>query len=277
MDDTKEELADVPVVILCGGEGTRFREETQFRPKPLVEIGEFPILWHVMSIYARHGFKNFILCLGYKGSMIKDFFLNYEIRSRDFVLSMDDGSHQFVDAYNKKQGVDWKITFVETGSSTMTGGRVKRVKHLIPGDRFMLTYADGVADIDIGALYRAHLDSGALGTVTGVKSASQFGELLTNGSHITGFSEKPMIDSIINGGFFVFERKFFEYLSRDVDCILEKTPLERLANDGELSIYLHKGFWQCLDTYKDFRFLNETWDTGEAPWGGQPNSGVKPE
>lgn len=255
----------VPIVILCGGEGTRFREETQYRPKPLVDIGNMPVLWHVMNIYAFYGFTNFILCLGYKGEMIKDYFLNLETRSRDFVLDLNNGEYQFIDKYDRPE-TKWRVSFVETGAATMTGARVKKIEHLVKGEHFMVTYADGVADIDINALFDQHIKNGTIGTVTGVHATSQFGELRVEDDRVIGFSEKPMVKSIINGGFFVFNKKFFDYLTSNEECILEEQPMRNLTRDGELGIYRHEGFWQCLDTYKDHRFLNEVWKAGNAPW-----------
>ena len=253
----------IPVVILCGGEGTRFREETQFRPKPLIPVGEHPVLWHVMKSYAAHGFTNFVLCLGYKGSMLREYFLNYETMTRDFTLTLGDGPPVFHDL---TQAPGWRITFVDTGATTMTGARLKRVEKDISTEHFMVTYADGVADLDIGQLFRFHLEHGRIGTVTGVRPPSQFGELELDGVRVRKFSEKPQVTSLINGGFFVFRRDFFLYLETNETCILEREPLERLAAEGELYAFRHDGFWQCLDTYKDQMYLNELWRLGHAPW-----------
>ena len=253
----------IPVVILCGGEGTRFHEESQYRPKPLAEIGGWPILCHIMQVYAGHGFKRFILCLGYKGDMIKDFFLQYETRRRDFALRLGNGTPRFLD---NRPAQDWDISFVDTGAKTMTGGRVKRVERLIDTEHFMLTYGDGLADIDLTALLDFHLAHDGLGTVTGVRSNSQFGELGLEDDRVRVFSEKPKSASVINGGFFVFRRGFFDYLSMDESCILEREPLRRLASDGQLRMFRHDGFWQCMDTFKDFRQFNEMWAAGSAPW-----------
>lgn len=255
--------ADVPVVILCGGEGTRFHEESQYRPKPLAEIGGFPILCHIMEIYARHGFRNFVLCLGYKGKMIKDYFLNFDTNLRDFSLRIGEGRPQFLD---EQGGRDWQISFVETGAKTMTGARLKKVEKLLSVENFMLTYGDGVADIDVSALFAFHLAHGGLGTVTGVQSSSQFGELRLKDDLVTAFSEKPKIPAVINGGFFVFRRGFLDYVTDDEGCILEREPLMRLAADGGLRVFRHGGFWQCMDTFKDYRQLNELWASGAAPW-----------
>lgn len=255
--------SDMPVVILCGGEGTRFYEESRDRPKPLAEIGGRPILHHIMQIYAAHGFRRFVLCLGYKGGMIKDFFLNYETHRRDFALRLGDGVPRFLDAPSSH---DWDISFIETGTRAMTGARVKRIRHVIDTEHFMLTYGDGVADIDIGALLHFHLAHGDIGTVTGVQSNSQFGELAIEQDMVRAFAEKPKIASVINGGFFVFRRDFFDYLSDDEGCVLEREPLMRLCSDSQLRVYRHNGFWQCMDTFKDYRHLNELWLSGAPPW-----------
>ncbi len=256
-------VSDIPVVILCGGQGTRFREETQFYPKPLVEVGDHPIVWHVMDIYSRYGFNNFILCLGYKGMMIKKYFIDYQVMHRDIELTFPRGKPKFID---EQPGMEGNISLVDTGAETMTGSRVKRVEKYVDTENFMVTYADGVADIDIQALLDFHRSHGKIGTVTGVQVNSQFGELVTENGHVKKFSEKPELGSVINGGFFVFRKEFFDYLDADESCILEKDPLERLAADGQLLEYRHNGFWQCLDTYKDNSYLNNLWATGKPPW-----------
>ncbi len=259
----KEFSRSTPVVILCGGEGTRFREETQLRPKPLIEIGGIPVLWHVMNHYACFGYKRFILCLGYRGEMIKEFFLNHERRTRDFTLDLSSNSTQF---HGSAPEADWKVTFVETGPSTMTGGRIKRVQKHIETKHFMLTYADGLANICLESLVRFHLSHGKIGTVTGVQPNAQFGNLETDGDEVIGFHEKPKQENFINGGFFVFRREFLSYLSDSEDCVFERAPLETLSSDRQFRIYRHRGFWQCMDTYKDFRVLNDLWSDGGAPW-----------
>jgi glucose-1-phosphate cytidylyltransferase len=228
-----------------------------------VPVGEHPILWHVMNIYAEQGFTNFILCLGYKGSMIKEYFLTYEVMTRDFTLQLGDGTPQFCD---DASGLHWRITFAETGLAAMTGARLKRVEKYVKSEHFMVTYADGVADIDLRSLLAFHLAHGKIGTVTGVRPASQFGEMVLEGPRVSRFLEKPHTASMINGGFFVFRRDFFQYLDVTENCVLEREPLERLAMEEELYVYLHKGFWQCLDTYKDQMFLNDLWTSGHPPW-----------
>lgn len=255
------------MVILCGGEGSRFHEQSQYRPKPLAEIGGWPILCHIMQIYAQHGFKRFILCLGYKGGMIKDFFLQYETKRRDFALRLGEGRPHFLDSGTK---LDWDISFIDTGAKTMTGGRVKRIEHLVDTEHFMLTYGDGLADMDINELFNFHLSHGEIGTVTGVQSNSQFGELGILEDRVTSFAEKPKNPAIINGGFFVFRRNFFDYLNMDEGCILEREPLMRLADDSQLRVFRSGGFWQCMDTFKDYRHLNELWQSGAAPWSTGP-------
>jgi len=256
-------IRDIPVVILCGGEGTRFHEESQYRPKPLAEVGGRPILYHIMQIYARHGCRRFILCLGYKGGMIKEFFLNYPTRLRDFMLRAGEPAPQFLDDLTAD---DWEISFIDTGLKTQTGGRIKRIERLVDTEHFMLTYGDGLANVDIGALFAFHLAHGDVGTVTGVQSNSQFGELRIDGDRVRAFAEKPMIPSFINGGFFVFRRTFFDYLRNDEACVLEREPLALLAKDAQLRVFQHSGFWQCMDTFKDYLQLNELWSSGSAPW-----------
>jgi glucose-1-phosphate cytidylyltransferase len=232
----------LPVVILCGGEGTRFYEATRDRPKPLAEIGDRPILHHIMRIYAAQGFRRFILCLGYKGEMIADYFRDH------------------ADAH------DWDIGFIDTGANSMTGARVRRVRHLIDTEHFMVTYGDGLADIDLRALLAFHTGHGNIGTVTGVQPNSQFGELALEGDRVRAFSEKPKVSSVINGGFFVFRQEFFDYLGTNDDCVLEREPMMRLCQDGQLRVHRHYGFWQCMDTFKDYRQLNELWLSGAPPW-----------
>lgn len=252
------------VVILCGGLGTRMREETEFRPKPLVEIGGKPILWHIMKIYSHFGFKDFILCLGYKGQMIKQYFLNYRLMVNDFTLRL--GAPEDPKVYNGGSTEDWTITFAETGFESMTGARVKRIEPYIRGDQFMLTYGDGVADVDVGKLWDFHSRHGKIATVTGVHSVSRYGELAVENNCVTEFSEKPQArQGFISGGFFVFDRKFFEYVRAEEKCVLEGEPLERLAREGQLMSYAHSGFWHSMDTYRDYEALNDLWKKG-APW-----------
>ena len=253
------------VVILCGGQGTRLREMTEIKPKPMVEIGGMPILWHIMKTYSHFGFNDFILCLGYKGELIKEYFYHYDILSNDFTIEL--GSKD-ITLYPRHSESSWRVTFVDTGMHTMTGARVKRIDKFIAGDElFMLTYGDGVTDMNIDDLMRFHNAHGKIGTVTGVSPPSRYGELNIHRDQVISFREKPIVDdSPISGGYFIFHRKFLNYLSEDEDCILEREPLERLAKDGELKVYRHAGFWQCMDTYRDLRFLTGLWESGTPPW-----------
>ena len=247
------------VVILCGGMGTRLREETEFRPKPLVEIGVKPILWHIMKTYAHYGFKDFVLCLGYKGHMIKEYFMNYRLMNCDFTLQLNKSQPPCFHSKCEKDE-DWVITFVETGNDAMTGARVKRVEPYIKGEHFMLTYGDGVGNVDVTKLLDFHLKHERIGTVTGVRPFSRYGELSVNGDLVQQFDEKPPLqDGLVSGGFFVFRRKFFEYLQEDDGCVLEREPLARLAREGQLACYSHLDFWHAMDTYRDFQMLNELW------------------
>ena len=252
------------VVILCGGKGTRLPEETEYQPKPMIDIGGRPMLWHIMKTYAHHGFRDFVLCLGYKGEMIKQYFLNYKWLNSDFAIEL--GS-QRVELLNDHRETDWRVTLVDTGLHAMTGARVKRVEPYIDGDTFMLTYGDGVTNLDINNLLRFHESHGKIGTVTGVSPPSRYGELGIDGDQVISFREKPHVqDAFISGGYFVFNRAFFEYLSADDGCILEREPLEQLTIDGQLKVYQHNGFWQCMDTARDYSYLKELWDQGHTPW-----------
>ncbi len=256
------------VVILCGGLGTRLREETEYRPKPMVPVGGRPILWHIMNRYAAYGFKDFILCLGYKGDMIKDYFLHYRTRTSDFTLTLGTDGNQAIRYHSPYHERDWSITFVETGEQVMTGARVKRVESHIDGPEFMLTYGDGLADVNLQALLDFHRRHGRLGTLTSVQpGVGRFGELDLEGSQITRFVEKPQQhDAYINGGFFVFKREFLRSLSDEEGCVLEQEPLQTLAQQGQLMAYRHAGYWQCMDTYRDAQQLNDIWNRGQAPW-----------
>ena len=251
------------VVLLCGGLGTRMREETEFRPKPLVEVGGKPLLWHIMKLYSAHGFNDFVCCLGYRGSMIKQYFLEYHALSSDMTVSLASGDVH----YARRDVEDWTVSLVDTGDESMTGARVKRVaNHLGDSDVFMVTYGDGVADIDVADLLDFHRSHGRLATVTGVHPPSRFGELVHDGSEVSRFAEKPASDGLISGGFFVFDRAVLDRISSDPSCVLEREPLEGLAADGELQVYRHDGFWQCADTVRDVELLRSLWDRGEAPW-----------
>lgn len=258
-------LSKLKVVILCGGLGTRLREETEYRPKPLVPIGDRPILWHIMKTYAAFGATDFILALGYKGEMIKDFFLNYDALVSDFTLEL--GSKSMRSLNGSHDEAEWRITFVDTGHATNTGGRLKRLQpYLRDDERFLLTYGDGVTDVDLGALVRLHETSERVVVLTGVRPVARFGELLVSGDRVDQFIEKPLApQGWINGGYFVMSPRVFDYLDGD-QTILERQPLERLAREGQLAVFKHEGYWQCMDTYRDMLLLNEQWATGQAPW-----------
>lgn len=253
------------VIILCGGLGTRLREETEFRPKPMVKIGSKPILWHIMKIYAHYGFKDFILCLGYKGEVIKEYFYNYDILNNDFTTEL--GNHKNIEIHSTPDEKGWRVTLVDTGPKTLKGARIKKIQKYVDEDTFMLTYGDAVANINLNELLAFHKMHGRIGTVTGVRPPSRFGELVPKNNHVVSFTEKPQVSNgLINGGFFVFNRKIFDYLSDDENCDLEIGPLEKLAKDGELLVYEHKGNWTCMDTYRETEYLNELWHNLKAFW-----------
>jgi len=252
------------VVLLCGGMGTRLREETEFRPKPMVEIGGRPILWHIMKAYAHAGFREFVLCLGYRGNMIKEYFLNYEAMNSDFTICL--GSQSSIEYKNNHGEQDYRVTLVDTGLATMTGGRLKRVEKYIDADTFLMTYGDGVSDVDIRRLVEFHKRHGKLATVTAVTPTSRYGILDTgSGGRVLRFREKPRNDGRASAGFFVFQRAIFDYIDGD-GCTLERGPLERLAAEGQLMAYEHQGFFYAMDTFREYEYLNELWKTGEAPW-----------
>lgn len=253
------------VVILCGGLGTRLREETEFRPKPMVKIGTKPVLWHIMKIYAHYGFKDFVLCLGYRGEVIKEYFYNYEIYNEDFSVRL--GEQKKIELHSSDNKLDWRVSLVDTGEQALKGARIKRVEHLIDGDEFLLTYGDGVANIDIARLLDFHRKHGKIATVTGVRPPSLFGELQVRGEKVELFAEKPQTSTgLISGGFFVFSRRLFSYLTNDDACDLERGPLERLAQEGQLMVYDHRGDWACVDTYRDLQHLNHLWNANQAFW-----------
>lgn len=252
------------VVILCGGLGTRLREETEYRPKPMVEIGGKPILWHIMKIYAHFGFTEFVLCLGYRGSMIKQYFLDYESMVNDFSITLGEheGRVQYHNAHEEKR---FTVTLVETGLDTLTGGRLKRVEPHIPDNVFMMTYGDCLANIDVSKLVAFHCAHGKAATVTAVRPFSRFGRLdIEDIGLVRQFTEKPLADEWINGGFFVFNRSIFNYLGHD--GALEQEPLRNLAADGQLMAFRHTGFWYAMDTYREYIYLNELWNKQQAEW-----------
>jgi len=252
------------VVILCGGMGTRLREETEYKPKPMVEIGGHPILWHIMKTYSFYGFTDFVLCLGYKGDVIKDYFYNYKMRNNDFSINLATGD---ISLHNSNEENNWDVTLANTGLTSMTGARIKRVQKYIEDDTFMVTYGDGVTDLNISKLLEYHQKHGKIGTVTGVHPPSRYGELRLEGDCVVCFDEKPETGiEPISGGYFVFNKEIFDYLDDNESCVLEKAPLSNLSKDGQLRVYHHKGFWQCMDTYRDYLFLNDLWKSNMAPW-----------
>ncbi len=252
------------VAILCGGVGTRLREETEFRPKPLVEVGGRPILWHIMKLYAHHGFRDFVLCLGYRGSMIKEYFLNYEAMNNDFTICL--GKESRLEYNDNHEEQNFRITLADTGLETMTGGRLRRARKYLSDDCFMVTYGDGVSDVDIRGLVEFHKSHGRLATVTTFRPASRFGILdINSDNQVQNFIEKPKSDAWASAGFFVFQREVLDYLDDD-QCILEHQPLERLARERQLIAYHHDGFFYAMDTYREYQILNDLWKNGLAPW-----------
>lgn len=251
------------VVILCGGLGTRIRDVADDIPKPMIPIGNRPILWHIMKGYAHHGFNEFILCLGHKSNVIKRFFLEYQMAEAD--VTVDLASPNRLEVHAAEPQEDWRVTMAETGIESMTGCRIKRIEKYITGDTFCLTYGDGVADVDVQHLVDFHHRHGKIGTVTAVQAPGRFGEMEIEGSRVTDFKEKPMLNRI-NGGFFVFDRRIFSRLSTDPKLVFENAPLMRLADDGELMAYHHDGFWHPMDNSRDYKYLNDLWAAGNAPW-----------
>jgi glucose-1-phosphate cytidylyltransferase len=257
-------VSDIPVVILCGGMGTRLREASGDKvPKPLVDIGGRPILWHIMKTYRAHGFRRFVLCLGYKGEAIKRYFLDYRESLSDFTLT-----HGERPRFHPGPMEDWEITFVETGLHSGTGARLRRVAHHLDRDEFMLTYGDGIGSVDLTGLVRRHREEGRIGTVTGVHPASRYGEMHVDDAQVVEFNEKPTLATgWVSGGFFMFERAFVDkYLDDDPHLLLEHEPLQQLARDRQLSLLRHEGFWMGMDTYRDWTELNRLWDNGNAAW-----------
>lgn len=251
------------VVLLAGGLGTRLSEETVLKPKPMVEIGGKPILWHIMKIYAAHGFNEFVVCLGYKGYVIKEYFANYFLHQSDVTFDMERNTMQI----HNSQAEPWKVTLVDTGVDTMTGGRVQRVREYLGGEPFLLTYGDGVGNIDIRALVRHHQAGQNYLTVTAVQPSGRFGALnISDQNQVVSFLEKPKGDGAwINGGFFVCQPEVFDYITDD-STVFEKKPLETLARDGQMLAFKHEGFWKPMDTLRDKVELEKLWESGEAPW-----------
>ncbi|MFH1306939.1 MAG: sugar phosphate nucleotidyltransferase [Candidatus Micrarchaeota archaeon] len=260
-----DEVNKWPVVILCGGKGTRLREETEFKPKPMVEVGGQPILVHIMKIYAKYGQKRFILALGYKGELIKEYFHSRDILDHDITLNLADRSQDKIHT-NPSRKFDWEVTFADTGLEASTGARIKKVEKYIDTDNFFVTYGDGLADIDISSLAKFHIEQKTIATLSGVRPPSRFGLLEIDDTKVKKFREKPLIEEYVNGGFYVFHKNVLSRLSADDSCSLEKEPLSKLALDGELSIYKHNSFWHMMDNYKDYLDLNKMWDSGKAKW-----------
>jgi glucose-1-phosphate cytidylyltransferase len=252
------------VVLLCGGQGTRLREETEFRPKPLVEVGGRPILWHIMKTYANAGFRDFILCLGYRGNMIKDYFLSYEAMNNDFTICL--GERKEITYHGAHQEQDFRVTLVDTGQETMTGGRLARIRRYVGNEPFLMTYGDGLADVDLQRLIAFHESHGRLATVTTVRPVSRYGIIeLDHESTVKKFVEKPRLDGWANVGYFVLQPEVLDLLPGD-ECIFEQEPLQTLAADGQLMGFQHEGFFYAMDTYREYKYLNELWASGQAPW-----------
>jgi glucose-1-phosphate cytidylyltransferase len=249
-------------VILCGGKGTRMREETEFRPKPLVTVGGKPIIWHIMKFYSFYGINNFILCVGYKGDMIKRYFMEMRWLNNDFTVKTGDSGEL---EYHTSDAEPWNVTIVDTGAETQTGGRVRQIQKYIDVDDFMLTYGDGLSDVNLRKLYAYHKLTGKVATLTGVNPTSPFGVIQTEHGVATAFKEKPVLEDIINGGFMVLNQKVFVYIPQE-DCAFEQEPLHHLAEDAQLAVYKHSGFWTAIDTYKDVERVNELWKNGDTPW-----------
>ncbi|MFN2498989.1 MAG: glucose-1-phosphate cytidylyltransferase [Pyrinomonadaceae bacterium] len=248
-------------VILAGGRGSRISEETDSKPKPMIEVGGRPILWHIMKVYSAHGIQDFIVCCGYKGYLIKEYFANYFLHMSDVTFDMKNNQMKIHQNYAEP----WQVTLVDTGTDTMTGGRLKLVRSYLDDENFCFTYGDGLADLDIAALLDFHNQHGGLATVTSVQPPGRFGALVVDGNKVVSFEEKPQSGGWINGGFFVLNPKVIDYIEGD-DTLWEREPMERLATDGQLSTYFHRGFFQPMDTLRDKNQLEELWDSGKAPW-----------
>ncbi len=254
------------VVILCGGMGTRIRDHHETLPKPMIPIGGKPILWHIMKYYAHFGFQEFVLCLGYKREAFVDFFLHYRYHHSD--LTIDLGDPEAIQFHNRQEpSENWRVTLVDTGIRTNTGGRLRQAAKFITGRRFMLTYGDGLSTVDLDELVDFHEESGKLATVSAVHPAGRFGEIELNHQLVTSFAEKPQTTSgYINGGFMVFEKEFIHRYLDESDCVLEADALAQCSRDGQLAAYCHEGFWQCMDTAREHQLLEDQWSSGEAPW-----------
>jgi glucose-1-phosphate cytidylyltransferase len=251
-------------VILCGGQGTRLREETEFKPKPMVPIGGKPMLWHIMKMYAHHNLKDFVMCLGYKGEMIKDYFLHYEAMNNDFTMTL--GQNDKVEYQSLHEEKDYKVTLADTGADAMTGARIKKIEKYIDNNTFCLTYGDGVSDVDMTKVIDFHIRHGKTATVCSVHTQSRYGSLDVDDDRVKSFAEKPQTEGWISVGFFVLNKNVFRYLTDNESCTFEQEPLKQLAQDGELMAYKHDGFFYAMDTYRESIKLNELWESGKAPW-----------
>jgi len=253
------------VVILCGGKGTRLREETEFKPKPMVTIGGLPILWHIMKIYSHYGFNDFVLCLGYRGETIKQFFLTHELMHNDVTIRLRNRKDDVV--HHNGIDEDWTITFAETGLEAMTGSRIKKIEKYVDSDNFFVTYGDGISNVDISRLFEFHRKQNTKGTLVATHPHSKWG-MVKEGLDgvVKEFVEKPVLFDYINGGFYCFKKDFFDYLSDEDSCVLETKAFDRLVKERQFSMFKHEGFWHAMDTYKDYLDLNEMWDKKNTPW-----------
>ncbi len=259
-------IEQTPVFILCGGLGTRLKEETEFRPKPMVYIGNHPILWHIMHSYRRFGFRRFVLCTGFKSEVIKSYFLNYNSMNSDFTVDLKSNN---LTVHSIDHDEDWEVTVAYTGEEAMTGARIAIAteKYLGNVEHFAVTYGDGLTNANLKEEFDFHLSHGKIGTLLGVNPPSRFGEIHIDGDNVAEFSEKPDFkEKWINGGYFFFNRKFLQYLTKEPSCVLEKTPLVKLSRDGELNMFRHRDFWACMDTQRDRDHLQSLWQLGKAPW-----------
>jgi len=253
------------VVILCGGEGTRLREETESKPKPMVAIGGMPILWHIMKIYSHYGFNDFVLCLGYKSEVIKQFFLMQELMQNDFTLNLKNRKNETV--HGKNPSEDWNITFAETGLKAQTGARIKKIEKYVQGDNFLATYGDAVSDVNITRLFDFHKKQDTVATLTAVHPHSKWGLVKSGEKNLIGeFVEKPFLFDYVSGGFFAFKNDVFDYIDNGDDCVLEAKPFSKLVGKNQFSMFKHEGFWHSMDTYKDYLDINRIWDSGNAKW-----------